>query len=145
MVHFHLPNGHYKKEFLIKWNALAADLAGTASVGSFNVTSGMLDQEGNDNYLMQRFGLSKEDLMEGPVIRCVPDAFIHSNPPYIPPSLLLFLLYSLLTTSSLSPFLPLFYPPLSYPHLLSLITSYFFKCILHLCLAVHASTSSLRF
>ena len=68
-IHYHLNHGHYKKEFLMKWNALANDLADTASVGSFNVTSGMLDREDCEGYLMKRFGLSKEDLKEGPVIR----------------------------------------------------------------------------
>lgn len=106
MVHFHLPNGHYKKEFLIKWNALAADLAGTASVGSFNVTSGMIDREGNENYLMRRFGLSKEDLMEGPVIRYDPSRSIHScsptHPPSITPPLLISFTTYFLTSLSLS-------------------------------------------
>lgn len=69
MIHFHLPHGHYKKEFLMKWNALAADLAGTASVGSFNVTSGMLDRADCDDYLIKRFGLSKDEFKDGPVIR----------------------------------------------------------------------------
>ena len=69
MIHFHLPHGHYKKEFLMKWNALATVLASTASVGSFNVTSGMLNREDCEDYLMKRFGLTKEDLKEGPVIR----------------------------------------------------------------------------
>jgi hypothetical protein len=105
MVHFHLPNGHYKKEFLIKWNALAADLAGTASVGSFNVTSGMIDREGNENYLMQQFGLGKEDLMEGPVIRYAPSRSIHSCSPTLAASHLLFLFHSLLT------YLPLYSSP----------------------------------